>query len=153
MKSLVVYYSETGNTEKVARAIAKGLNSELKRIDEATMDDIRDSDLICIGTPVHGSAPAEKVKKFLDEFPIMFEKKGAAFCTLHLFGAKRTFKIIKEKFKNKGISFIDGFSCRGLSRLVGNFGPRIFNKNRPNEEDLKKAENFGRKILEIAEKQ
>jgi len=32
MKPLVVYYSKSGNTEKVAQAIAKGLEAELKKI-------------------------------------------------------------------------------------------------------------------------
>lgn len=149
MRALVLYYSETGNTEKVAKAIAKGLGSELKKIEDVKIEDVKDYDLLCIGTPVHGFGPAKKVEKFLDELPVMSGKKGAAFCTMHIWGDKRTFKIIKEKLSNKGISFIDGFSCLGLSRLIGNFGPRIFNKGRPNEENLKEAESFGKKILEI----
>lgn len=152
MWSLVIYYSETGNTEKIARAIAKGLGSELKRIEEIKPEDISGYDLICLGTPVHGFAPAKIVKKFLEELPSLPGKKGAAFCTMHNSGAKRTLKIIKEKLEARGFSFIDSFSCRGWSRLIGNFGPKIFNKGRPNEEDLKEAENFGKKILEMAKK-
>ena len=32
MKSLVVYYSKSGNTEKIARAIAIGLEEDLKKM-------------------------------------------------------------------------------------------------------------------------
>lgn len=83
---------------------------------------------------------------------------------MHSFGDKRTIyhrplifglkpgvspgDAIKEKFEAKSASYIDGFSCLGQSRLVGNFGPRIFNKNRPDEKDIKATEQFARKILE-----
>jgi len=147
MKSIVIYYSETGNTEKVAKAIAVNLGADLKRIEEIKIDDVSKYDLICLGTPVHAFAPAKIVRRFLKELPNLPSKKGAAFCTMHAFGDKRTFKVIKESFEAKGISFIDGFSCIGLSRLVGNFGPRIFNRGRPSKKDLKNAESFGKNIL------
>ena len=149
MKSLVLYYSETGNTEKVASAIARGLESDLKRVEE--IEDISAYDLICVGTPVQAFAPAKPIKDFLKKLPNLSGKRGAAFCTMHAAGDKRTLKIIKEKMEAKGISFIGGFSCVGLSRLIGNFGPRIFNMGRPNEKDLKEAEDFGRKILRISQ--
>lgn len=149
MKSLVIYYSESGNTEKVAKAIAKGLGAEIRRIEETKPEELKDYDLICIGTPVHGFAPAKPVKDFLDNLPNLSDKKGAAFCTMHIVGDKKTFKIIKENFEAKGILFIDGFSCLGFSRLIGNFGPKIFNKGHPTEEELTNAEEFGEKILNI----
>lgn len=148
MKSLVVYYSKTGNTEKIAKAIALGLGADLKRVNEIKMEDIFNYDLICLGTPVQGLAPARPVKEFLDKLPLLSGKKGAAFCTMHRFGHQRALRIIKEKLEMKEISFIGSFSCKGLSRLVGYFGPKIFNKGKPNKKDLKEAENFGKKILQ-----
>lgn len=147
MKSLVVYYSKTGNTEKVARAIAKGLEADLKRIEE--VHDISEYDLICVGTPVYGFAPARPVKKFLEEIHLSSNRKGIGFCTMHVAGDKRTLRIIKEKMEVKGITFLGGFSCRGLSSILANIGPKIFNRGRPNEEDLRKAEDFGKRILEF----
>jgi len=148
MKSLVVYYSKSGNTEKVARAIAKGLEAELKRIEE--VEDVYRYELICIGTPVHALAPAEPVKKFLKELPDLFGRKGAGFCTMHAAGDKRTLRIIKEKLENKGIGFLGSFSCKGASSIFADWGPRIFNRGKPNEENLKRAEDFGRKLLNEA---
>ena len=147
MKSIIIYYSETGNTEKVARAIAKALTGEIKRVEEIKSDELTDYDLIFIGTPVHGSKPAKKIEDFLDKLPQLQGKKGAAFCTMHLGGDKMTFKIIKEKFEKKGIIFVDGFSCLGWSRLIGNLGPRKFNKGRPNDEDLERAVEFAKKLI------
>lgn len=150
MKSLVVYYSKSGNTEKIARAIATGLEAELKKIEE--IENVSSYELICIGTPVHAFAPAKPIKKFLKELPDLPGKKGAGFCTMHAFGDKRTLRIIKEKSEVKGIKFLSGFSCRGASSIFGDIGPKIFNKGKPNEEDLKKAEDFGKKLLNEVEK-
>ena len=146
MKSVVIYYSETGNTERVAKAIAGAVAGEIKRVEETKPDEITDYDLIFIGTPVHGSKPSKKIEDFLDELPQLSGKKGAAFCTTHIGGDKMTFRIIKEKLEKKGIIFIDSFSCLGWSRLIGNFGPRIFNRGRPNEGDLRKAVEFAKKV-------
>ena len=146
MKSAVIYYSETGNTEKVAKAIAGAIAGGIKRVEEIKSDELTDYDLIFIGTPVHGSGPAKKIGDFLDNLPQLSGKKAAAFCTMHIGGDKMTFRIIKEKLEKRGIIFIDSFSCLGWSRLVGNFGPRIFNKGRPNEEDLRKAVEFAEKV-------
>jgi len=148
MKSIVIYYSESGNTEKIAKAISGAIKSDLKKVDEIKPEEVSDYDLIFIGTPVHGSAPAKTVIKFLNNLLKLTNRKGAAFCTMHSFGDNKTFNIIKEKFEAKGILYIDGFSCLGQSRLIANFGPRIFNKDRPNEEDLKAAEQFAKTILE-----
>jgi flavodoxin len=150
MKSLVVYYSKSGNTEKVAKAIAMGLKAELKKIEE--IEDVSSYDLICIGTPVHAFAPAKSIKKFLKELPDLPGKKGAGFCTMHAVGDKRTLRIIKEGLENKKIKFLGGFSCRGASSIFGDIGPKIFNRGKPNEEDLKKAEDFGKKLLNEVEK-
>lgn len=147
MKSLVVYYSKSGNTEKVARAVARGLEAELKKIEEV-VGDIYQYDLICVGTPVYALAPAKPVKKFLENLPDLSGKKGAGFCTMHAAGGKRTLKIVKEKLENKGIDFLGSFSCKGASSIFADWGPKIFNRGKPNEEDLRRAEDFGKKLLE-----
>jgi len=149
MKYLVVYYSETRNTEKVAKAISSAIAGDIKRVEETKPEELADYDLIFIGTPVHGSRPARKIEYFLDDLPELSNKKAAAFCTMHLFGDETTFQIIKEKLLKKGIIFIDGFSCLGWSRLVGNFGPRIFNRGHPNSEDLRKAVEFAKRVIGV----
>ena len=150
MKSLVVYYSKSGNTKKVARAIAIGLGAELKNIEE--IEDISSYELICIGTPVHAFAPSKPIKKFLKELPDLSDKKGAGFCTMHAFGGKRTLRIIKERLEVKGIQFLSGFSCKDINSIFSDTGSKNFNKEKPNEEDLKQAEDFGKKLLSEVEK-
>ncbi|MBS7287537.1 MAG: flavodoxin domain-containing protein [Candidatus Freyarchaeota archaeon] len=144
VRALVVYYSETGNTEKVAKAIANALNAELRRVEEAV--DVLGYDLLFIGTPVHYFGPAKPVIRFLDGLPDLTGKAGVAFCTFHNSGDKKTISYIRGRLEERGARFLGGFSCKGESRLVANLGPRIFNKGRPNEEDLRKAEEFAKTI-------
>ena len=44
-----------------------------------------------------------------------------------------------SKLEAKNAEFLGGFSCKGLSSIFGDIGPKIFNKGKPNEEDLKRA--------------
>jgi len=140
MKTLIVYYSETGNTEKIAIAIAEVFGTIPVKIDNISVD--QEYDLVIVGTPVHGLRPNKKISEFLDNLPQGKIKFGAAFCTMHLLGGNKTCKAIGKKMKEKQINYLDGLSCKCQSRLFGNFGPKIFNRGRPNEKDLEKARVF-----------
>ena len=60
--ALVVYYSVTGNTEKVAEAIGRGLTEaglkvDIKRIESPEEVDFYGYDLVCFGSPVLHALP------------------------------------------------------------------------------------------------
>lgn len=70
MKAAVLYWSKTGNTLKVAYAIAAGLEMAgvgvfLSPIDEKTTIDFYDYDLICLGFPSYQWSPPTPVSDFL----------------------------------------------------------------------------------------
>jgi hypothetical protein len=70
MRAAIIYWSKTGNTEKVAFAIkealeASGVNVLLKRTDEAKDIDFCDYDLACMGFPTHQWRPPEPVGVFV----------------------------------------------------------------------------------------
>jgi flavodoxin len=140
MKCLVVYYSETGNTEKVANTVAEVLNVKPARVEKARIKE--DYDLLIVGSPVHAGKPSKKIIEFLDKIPKNRVRFGAAFCTMHFIGGKRTCNFIANKMQEKGIEYLDGFWCKGRSRLIGSIGPRVFQKTRPNKKDLKQAKEF-----------
>jgi len=71
-KALVVYHSETGNTEKMARAIgegikAAGLDVEVKHVDNTSLDDLVAADAIVLGSPTYFSTMSGKMKAFIDK--------------------------------------------------------------------------------------
>jgi flavodoxin len=69
-KVLLLYWSATGNTEKVADAIRNSLgthNTETKtrKITESLDEDLFDYDLVFIGTPSYQFQPPEQVQRFV----------------------------------------------------------------------------------------
>lgn len=91
MQVLVMYYSNSGNTEKLARAVAEGVTAVqgvkclLKPVDEVTENDFLSSDAIIAGSPVYFGTMAAQVKDTFDRFVgvrnRMADKLGAAFAT------------------------------------------------------------------------
>lgn len=70
MKSVVIYDSTYGNTEKVARAIAGVLGSPgevlVCRAGEAAGDGVRGAKFLFIGSPTQGFRPTPAVKAFIE---------------------------------------------------------------------------------------
>jgi len=87
-KALVVYYSKTGNTEKMAEIVSEGLSKEgidttIRRVEDAKADDLLAYDAIIIGSPTYYGSMAAQIKKLFDE-SVKFHgrldgKVGAAF--------------------------------------------------------------------------
>ncbi|MBC7217100.1 MAG: flavodoxin domain-containing protein [Candidatus Caldatribacterium sp.] len=72
MKAVVLYYTRTGVTEKMAQTIAtalrdEGIPTDLYTVDRFPLDTLPSYDLIVIGSPTYYGTMASEVKKFLDE--------------------------------------------------------------------------------------
>lgn len=93
-KILVIYATDYGNTEKMARAIVSGASSvpdtdvTLKKVEEVIAGDLEGSDGIILGTPVHMGSPDWRIKKFIDTLcggmwlkDRLVGKAGAVFAT------------------------------------------------------------------------
>lgn len=95
-KILVVYHSLSGNTERMAEAVAEGAKSVartevlLKRVDQVTAEELFLSDALIVGSPVYWSNMSGEVKTFFDNWQFKFgvfpefkmrNKIGAAFAT------------------------------------------------------------------------
>ena len=71
-KILIVYHSQTGNTEKMAHAVAQGAKSVegveviLKKAGDATLDDLLTADGLAVGTPENFGYMSGIVKDFFD---------------------------------------------------------------------------------------
>jgi NAD(P)H dehydrogenase (quinone) len=71
-KTLVAYYSRTGNTKKMGELIADGLkkegvNASLKDIKEVKVDELLQYDALIIGSATYYGSMAAEVKKLLDD--------------------------------------------------------------------------------------
>ena len=89
MRVLVAYASATGNTERMAKAVAEGAGTvanvavSLKRVADVSDDDLLKADAIIVGSPVYNGGMAATVKAFIDRWPFdkLHDKVGAAFVT------------------------------------------------------------------------
>ncbi len=97
---LVLYYSKSGNTRKLAEAVAEGVVSGgaevvVRSTSEVSRDDFLSSDGLIAGSPVYFGVMAADLKKVFDDFVAtrrqMENKVGAAFATGgHPSGGKET---------------------------------------------------------------
>ncbi|MFD1954083.1 NAD(P)H-dependent oxidoreductase [Paenibacillus thailandensis] len=93
MKAYVVYDSESGHTEALARSVAEGAglvrNAEvtLRRVDEADPRDLADMDAILWGCAGHFGTVSSGLKEFIDRLGYLWAKGqlvgkvGGVFCT------------------------------------------------------------------------
>jgi NAD(P)H dehydrogenase (quinone) len=69
---IIIYDSETGNTEKMATAVAEGVREAkdvevvVKKVDEVTHEDLLSSQGIIIGSPTYYGQMSGKLKSFID---------------------------------------------------------------------------------------
>ena len=80
MKALVTYYSQTGNTEKLARAIYDAIHFEKELIPVKEVKDSKGYDIIFVGFPVQAHSVPAAVHPFFKSLP---DKQPIAFFCTH----------------------------------------------------------------------
>jgi NAD(P)H dehydrogenase (quinone) len=89
-KILIVYYTQSGNTKKMAESVAEGVNREgveavLEEVGKIEAQELLKYEAIIIGSPTYYGTMAAEIKKLLDE-TVEFHgeldgKIGAAFAS------------------------------------------------------------------------
>ncbi|MHC4562727.1 MAG: flavodoxin family protein [Planctomycetota bacterium] len=138
-RALVTYDSITGNTAKVAAAIAEGLGADLMEV--AAVGDVEDYELVVIGSPTIRSRPTGKVQRFLR----MHRESGnmAGFVTYGapIIGPGMARRALRRFEEALGAGLVGGFACKGCHAKA----PRL-NANHPDGDDLLGAYLFGVKL-------
>jgi flavodoxin I len=145
MRVLVVYYSETSNTEKIAEIISEEVSKEhetdLKSLDEVKVEDLHGYDFVFVGSACHDSDLAIPMIRFLEAIPENPSFSMAGFYTHSAYTRNdKRFKRAEEVFdkwaakglrtfervsREKGIEYKGHFNCMGAP----NPGIEIFIKN------------------------
>lgn len=134
MNVAVRYYSKGGNTKKVAETIAAAVGVEAKTVEEPLTEDV---DILFLGSAVYAYGVDSSIKEFIANIDVKIGKV-VNFSTAAL--VKSTYKHVKTLLAEQDIPLAEEeFYCRGEFAHV--------HKGRPNEEDLKAAEEFAKKIL------
>ena len=135
MKFAVRYYTQTGNTKKLAEAVADALGVEALPITEPVEESV---DVLFLGNSYYAFSIAPQVKAFIQKLDK--EKVGmiANFGSAAMMGS--TFKKVAAEAKRVGIPMVNKeFHCRGEFKGL--------HKGRPNEQDLANAAAFARQFM------
>jgi len=155
-KILVTYFSQGGNTEKLAEAVAKGAKDEgcevsLKAVTEVVNGDLTEADGIIVGSPVYFGSMSAEVKRMFDVSVSvrrqLKDKIGAAFTTAgHQTGGKETtiLSILQAMLIHQMIIVGDPLTAGG------HYGTACVGK--PNDKELQEAEALGKRVAEIVKK-
>jgi flavorubredoxin len=170
-KAVVLYWSHTGNTEKVALSIHKGLgeggfDTFTKKVQEADDVNFYDYDLICFGVPSYNWHPPKTADDYLKArfaryrtegrirltAPGIVGKNALVFCTYSgphtgIREAVPAGKYIGQFFEHLGFAVVDEWYI--LSEFHGSeenstLGRMGNIKGLPSEQDLKRIEDQAR---------
>ncbi|MBR3515532.1 MAG: flavodoxin [Lachnospiraceae bacterium] len=136
MKYAVRYYTKTGNTKKLAEAIAKELGVEALPI-TAPMEE--KTDILFLGNSYYAFNIDPEVKDFIASLDKEKVGRIVNFGSAALLNS--TYKKVKAEADKAGIPMLEQeFHCKGEFKGV--------HKGRPNEADCKAAAEFAKKIKE-----
>ncbi len=175
MKALIIYWSGTGNTQKVAETIDNtlknsGVDSVLKPVKEAGDEDLYDYDLVFIGSPSFMWQPPEPVMRYIKDkmnhyrerdyvklsSPKVPGKYGVVFATYSGPHTGVNEAIPVGKYIGQFLEHL-GFDIVGEWYYVGEFHGSEENstkgrlgdiRGRPNQQDLDKLAGDVKKVLE-----
>jgi NAD(P)H dehydrogenase (quinone) len=146
---LVTYFSATGNTKRMAEAVAEGVRSVegvecvLKPVGHVSNDDWLAADGIIVGSPTYFGQMAAKVKRMFDITEKVYGqlegKVGAAFTTSGGAGCG-------HELTNMSIitaMLVSGMVVQGTTKGP-HFGP--FAIEEPGEKDLQRARELGVRV-------
>ena len=153
MKGLVVYYSATGSTKKVARAIHRGMSgvieTDLVTVKDIDPDEVADYDLVGIGSPIWFFRETANVRLFMHRLPRLDGKSGFVFCS-HGTAPLGIFHSMVPFLRRKGLSIIGWGDWYGSAYQVLHAPKPYFTDGHPDGIDLAEAEAFGREMAERA---
>lgn len=151
MNVVMVYFSQTGNTRRVAEKMAEvfreaGHVTRTVSLKKASPQDVLAGDLLGIGTPCFSSQAPTPVKAFLQNLPPLDNKRVFVFATSG--GAPgRVLYDLTRLLQSKGADIVGGFLTRGE---LHHPAPCLHGRmpNRPNAEDLTRARRFATAVIE-----
>lgn len=165
-KVFIVYDSETGNTEKMAKTVEQGAKESnvdvvLEKVDDAAMSDLEWAYGIIIGSPNYFGNMSAKMKKFIDETVGLYmegklkRKVGAAFVSAAGTGtgAETTaLTLITAMMGHEMIIVSAPGREQGWPGTFGVIADGLGFEGSPDEKMLNNCKNLGKRVTEIADK-
>ncbi|MFW5856899.1 MAG: flavodoxin family protein [Planctomycetota bacterium] len=150
----ILYYSRTGNTEAMARAVEEGVRKAggtpvCKPVTDAHASELLEADALILGTPTYYGLPAGPLKTFLDETSAVHGKLegkvGGAFSTsVHRGGGNETAILALLQ-----AMLVHGMVVPGAAR-GDHYGPVALGE--PDAAALTQCRELGERITRLAER-
>ena len=135
MKVAVRYYTKTGNTKRLAEAVAKAAGVEAFPISTPVDEP---ADILFLGNSYYAFSIDPEVRSFIRSLDKKKVGRIVNFGSAAMLNS--TYKKVRAEAEKVGIPVDDReFHCRGEFKGL--------HKGRPNEEDLKAAAEFAGKIV------
>ena len=135
MKVAVRYYTKTGNTKRLAEAVAKAIGAEALPISTPVMEPV---DILFLGNSYYAFSIDPEVRAFIRSLDKAKVGKIVNFGSAAMLNS--TYKKVKAEADKVGIHMDEReFHCKGEFKGV--------HKGKPDQEDLKAVQEFTRKII------
>ncbi len=135
MKAAVRYYTKTGNTKRMAEAVADAIGVKALPITEGIDEPV---DILFLGNSYYAFSIDPEVKNFIRSLKKDKVGKIVNFGSAAMLNS--TFKKVKAEADKVGIPMDEReFHCKGEFKGI--------HKGRPNQDDLKDAAAFAKSII------
>ncbi|MFX0181908.1 MAG: flavodoxin family protein [Candidatus Hodarchaeota archaeon] len=150
LKTLLVVFSfHHKNTEKIANVFAKVFDAPIKSPKQINLEELQEYNLLGFGSGIYHEKHHKALLHLADKLPQVTNKNAFLFSTSGYTGKGEVAKAhshLRKKLQSKGYMVVDEFNCAGFNtnsflRFIGGM-----NKDRPNAEDLKRAEEFAQDL-------
>jgi len=130
----VVYSSMSGNTKKVAEAIAAELDVTAENV--KAKEWLTKDSFVFLGSGCYASKPGKELQNFIARND--FNGREVALFGTSAGGRGDEVRVMEELLKSKGALMKGSFYCKGRCVLV--------NRGHPNAEELAKAREFAKEM-------
>ncbi|SFU43801.1 flavodoxin, short chain [Clostridium sp. DSM 8431] len=109
----IVFFSGTGNTEKMANLISDGIKSagkevELISVESASLNDVKDEEIIILGCPAYGDESLESsMDSFVDELDGSISGKKVALFGSYGWGDGTWMREWEDRMKGMGAILVE----------------------------------------------
>ena len=135
MKIAVRYYTKTGNTKRLAEAVAKAVGVEAQPISSPVAEPV---DILFLGNSYYAFSIDPEVRKFIGKLDKAKVGKIVNFGSAAMLNS--TYKKVKTEADKVGIPMDEReFHCKGEFKGI--------HRGKPDESDLRAAAEFAKRIV------
>jgi flavodoxin len=131
----VVYYSRSGNTKKVAEAIAAELGVEAGNV--KMKEGLTKDSFVFLGSGCYAGKPGKGLQEFIARND--FKGREVALFGTSAGGGGDEVRVMKELLKSAGALIRGSFHCRGRFFF-------FFSRGHPSDEELARAREFAKEM-------